>query len=156
MRRPEPATDCARLCENHGLAKHGCRHFGDDRIGDGDDRGRTRQAVDGRKLAEIFAVAKVAQDYFLAGDRLDQALREHRASPFITVFVNGLAGNTMYCDTPDGKYPVETVFMKELIPHIDATYRTIATRESRFAGEKGRACQALSGRFEFFAVFHSF
>ena len=37
----------------------------------------------------------------------------------------------MYCDTPDGKYPVETVIMKDLIPHVDATYRTMASRESR-------------------------
>ena len=49
----------------------------------------------------------------------------------IAVFVNGLAGNTMYCDTPDGKYPVESVIMKDLIPHVDATYRTVASREGR-------------------------
>ncbi len=56
----------------HRLAEHGFRHFGDDRIGDRDDRGRARQAVDGCELAEIFSVAKVAQDHFLAGNRLDQ------------------------------------------------------------------------------------
>jgi Putative esterase len=37
----------------------------------------------------------------------------------------------MYCDTKDGKYPVESVLVKELIPHIDATYRTVAGRQGR-------------------------
>jgi len=30
-----------------------------------------------------------------------------------------------------GSAPVETVIVKELVPHIDATYRTVATREGR-------------------------
>jgi endo-1,4-beta-xylanase len=63
--------------------------------------------------------------------RLDKAIRTNRAAPMISVFVNGLAGDTMYCDTPDGKYPVETVIIKDLIPHIDASYRTMASREAR-------------------------
>ena len=63
--------------------------------------------------------------------RLDTAIRASRVSPMILILVNGLAGNTMYCDTPDGKYPVETVIMKDLIPHVDSTYRTVASRESR-------------------------
>jgi enterochelin esterase-like enzyme len=37
----------------------------------------------------------------------------------------------MYVDWKDGSAPVETVIVKELVPHIDATYRTIATREGR-------------------------
>jgi enterochelin esterase-like enzyme len=64
-------------------------------------------------------------------ERLDRAIRAGKASPMIVIFVNGLAGNTMYCDTQDGKYPVETVIMKDLIPYVDATYRTLATREGR-------------------------
>jgi endo-1,4-beta-xylanase len=63
--------------------------------------------------------------------RQDAAIRAHRADPFIMVYVNGLAGDTMYCDSRDGKFPVETVIVKDLIPHIDASYRTIAKRESR-------------------------
>jgi endo-1,4-beta-xylanase len=51
--------------------------------------------------------------------------------PLITVFVNGLRGSTMYCDSKDGKRPLETVIIQDLIPHIDATYRTIASREGR-------------------------
>lgn len=65
------------------------------------------------------------------GKRLDRALREGRAAPMIAIFVNGLRGNTMYCDSKDGRYPVESVIVKDLIPHVDGTYRTIASRESR-------------------------
>ncbi len=63
--------------------------------------------------------------------RIDKAIRAHRIAPMILVTVNGLGGNTMYCDTRDGLYPLETVIIKDLIPHIDATYRTIASREGR-------------------------
>src|SRR5579872_981376 len=63
--------------------------------------------------------------------RIDKAIRAKRIDPMIVVAVNGLAGNTMYSDTRDGQYPLESVIIKDLIPHIDATYRTIATREGR-------------------------
>ena len=63
--------------------------------------------------------------------RLNTAIRAGRVSPMILILVNGLAGNTMYCDTRDGAYPVESVIMKNLIPHVDATYRTLAARETR-------------------------
>jgi endo-1,4-beta-xylanase len=48
----------------------------------------------------------------------------------IVVMVNGLTA-TYYRDSVDGKWPVESVIMKELIPHIDQTYRTMAAREAR-------------------------
>ena len=48
----------------------------------------------------------------------------------IIVFPNGLA-NGMYCDWKDGSVLVERVFIDDLLPHIDATYRTIASREGR-------------------------
>ncbi len=63
--------------------------------------------------------------------RIDKAILEKRIGPMIVVVVNGLAGNTMYCDTHDGQYPLESVIIKDLIPHIDETYRTIAAREAR-------------------------
>jgi poly(3-hydroxybutyrate) depolymerase len=37
----------------------------------------------------------------------------------------------MYVDWKDGSAPIETIIIKELIPHIDTTYRTIASREGR-------------------------
>jgi endo-1,4-beta-xylanase len=63
--------------------------------------------------------------------RMDKAIRAGRVDPMIMVFPNGLRGNTMYSDSKDGLYPVETVTVKDLIPHVDATYRTIASREGR-------------------------
>jgi Predicted esterase len=48
----------------------------------------------------------------------------------IVVFVNGML-DSFYCDAANAPRPVETVIIRELIPHIDATYRTIALREGR-------------------------
>jgi endo-1,4-beta-xylanase len=63
-------------------------------------------------------------------DALDAAIASGDAPPAIAVFVNGLRYSRYY-DSKDGKMPVESVFIKDLIPHIDATYRTIATRQGR-------------------------
>jgi pimeloyl-ACP methyl ester carboxylesterase len=63
--------------------------------------------------------------------RIDAAIRAGRAEPMIIISVNGLRGNTMYCDSHDGLYPLETVIIEDLVPHIDDTYRTIASRERR-------------------------
>jgi S-formylglutathione hydrolase FrmB len=46
------------------------------------------------------------------------------------VFVNGLEMG-MYIDWANGRAPLETVIIHELRPHIDANWRTIATREGR-------------------------
>jgi enterochelin esterase-like enzyme len=62
---------------------------------------------------------------------VDRAIRARRIAPMIIIGVNGLRGNTMYCDSRDGDYPVETVIIKDLIPQVDAAYRTIASREGR-------------------------
>jgi hypothetical protein len=37
----------------------------------------------------------------------------------------------MYQDSSDGRFVAETMMMKELIPHIDMTYRTIADLKAR-------------------------
>jgi enterochelin esterase-like enzyme len=50
--------------------------------------------------------------------------------PVIVVLVNGVV-KSFYCDSVDGKCPMESVIIKDLIPHVDATYRTIAKREAR-------------------------
>jgi poly(3-hydroxybutyrate) depolymerase len=46
------------------------------------------------------------------------------------VFGNGMPDG-MYVDWKDGSAPLETVIVKELLPHVDASYRTIARREGR-------------------------
>lgn len=59
----------------------------------------------------------------------DAAMKAERVQPMIYVFVNG--GAMSHYDFPAKKSLGETAFVKELIPHIDATYRTIAGREGR-------------------------
>lgn len=50
--------------------------------------------------------------------------------PMLVVFPNGMP-NGMYCNAANGTRPMETVIMQELIPHVDATFRTIADRRGR-------------------------
>ncbi len=60
----------------------------------------------------------------------DAAIVAGKVQPFIIVFINGLK-NGMYVDWKDGSAPLETMIVRELVPHVDVTYRTIATREGR-------------------------
>ena len=62
----------------------------------------------------------------LAAD-IGEAQRLGKVPPMIYVFVNG--GKLSHYDIPGSLG--ETAFVKELIPHIDKTYRTIAKREGR-------------------------
>lgn len=50
--------------------------------------------------------------------------------PMIVVLPNG-GHSTFYKDSHDGRFPIETMFIRELIPHIDGHYRTIAARHGR-------------------------
>lgn len=66
--------------------------------------------------------------------RLCGHLHRHMTSgavpPMIYVFVNG--GPVSHYNLPDREHAMgEDVFIKELIPHIDKTYRTIASRQGR-------------------------
>ena len=62
--------------------------------------------------------------------RLDAAIRSGAAPPLIVVMTN-VPNLSSYVDSKDGKIPVETVLIKNLIPYIDANYRTIAARQGR-------------------------
>jgi enterochelin esterase-like enzyme len=62
--------------------------------------------------------------------RLDEAIRKESLPPAIVICVNGMV-SSFYCDWADGKRPVESVIIKDLVPHVDQTYRTIAKREAR-------------------------
>jgi len=59
-----------------------------------------------------------------------KAIEAGKIPPVIVVFPNGLR-NRMWCDSKDGKTPIETIIVKELIPHVDSHYRTIASRDAR-------------------------
>jgi enterochelin esterase-like enzyme len=60
----------------------------------------------------------------------DRAMREGKVPPMLVVFPNGLAAS-MWCDSRDGSVPMETIVVQELLPHLDATFRTLAKREAR-------------------------
>lgn len=59
--------------------------------------------------------------------RMNQAIEAGKMPPVIFVYCNGMIRSGW----SDAQWPVETVTIKELIPYIDANYRTIATREGR-------------------------
>jgi len=69
-------------------------------------------------------------------EQVKPAMAKGLCPPIIVVGVNGIAGN-IYSDSSDGELPFESVITKDLIPHIDATYRTISDR-------KGRALEGFS------------
>ncbi len=60
---------------------------------------------------------------------IDGAIRAGKAEPMIYVFVNG--GAVSHYNYPQKNSLGEDVFIKELIPHIDKTYRTVAARSGR-------------------------
>lgn len=62
--------------------------------------------------------------------RFDAAIEAGKLPPCLVVFVNGLEMG-MYVDWADGSAPVESMIVRDLLPHVDATYRTIAKREGR-------------------------
>ncbi len=94
---------------------------------DYDSSGGTRYPV----LYELHATGNTPRGGAAIVAGIDAAIRAGKVAPMIIVMPNGLRGETMYCDSKDGRYPVESVIIKDLIPHIDATYRTIADRSGR-------------------------
>lgn len=67
-----------------------------------------------------FSSARALHDGIVAG----------RWPAMILVLPNG-GSHTFYKNSADGKLPAETLIIRELLPHIDATYRTVATRAGR-------------------------
>lgn len=60
---------------------------------------------------------------------IHDAMSKGKVPPAIYVFVNG--GEVSHYNYPAKKSMGEDVFIKELIPHIDKTYRTFADRKGR-------------------------
>jgi enterochelin esterase-like enzyme len=73
----------------------------------------------GNETRSVYS-AKVLHEGILAG----------RSPEVIMVFPNG-GRSTMYQDSADGRFMAETTVIKELIPLVDVTYRTIADRKAR-------------------------
>lgn len=61
---------------------------------------------------------------------LDKGIADGRWPPMIMVFPNG-GHSTFYKNSADGRFPIESIFIKELIPFVDKSYRTIASRAGR-------------------------
>jgi S-formylglutathione hydrolase FrmB len=61
---------------------------------------------------------------------LEAAMKKALIGPVIVVFPDGLQ-ESYYADSPDGKKPSETRIVRDLVPHVDATYRTIPHRHVR-------------------------
>jgi len=61
---------------------------------------------------------------------VDAAIEAGQVPPMLVVFVNGLRMG-MYVDWMSGTVPMETVIVRDLVGHVDATYRTVAAREGR-------------------------
>ena len=65
-----------------------------------------------------------------SAEALHEGIIAGRVPEIIMVFPNG-GRATMYQDSGDGRFMAETTFIRELLPHIDSTYRTIADRKAR-------------------------
>ena len=65
---------------------------------------------------------------------VDAAIRKGALPPAMVVSVNGMV-TSFYCDWANDKRPIESVLIKDLIPHSDKTYRTVAQREGRVIQE---------------------
>lgn len=62
--------------------------------------------------------------------KLDAAIKAGVCPAMIAVLIEGLP-NGRFLDSPDGKTPIESVIIKDLIPNVDAHYRSIPRREAR-------------------------
>ena len=89
-----------------------------------------------------------SKSYRLA-DPIQKLMKSSGISPAIYVFVNG--GPVSHYNMPDDKQAQgASVFIKELIPHIDSTYRTIADRSGRGLegfSQGGRGTMRLALRY---------
>jgi enterochelin esterase-like enzyme len=62
--------------------------------------------------------------------RMNDAMKKGEMPKSIIVFVQGLPVG-WYNNSKDGSMPVEDVIIRDLIPHIDSTYRTFTSAEAR-------------------------
>lgn len=77
----------------------------------------------------------------------DAAIAQGLIPPMLVVFPNGMP-SSMWCDSKDGTVPMETVVIQELLPEVDARFRTIATRAGRVVEGFSMGGQG-AGRFAF-------
>ena len=63
-------------------------------------------------------------------DFFSKAILNGKIAPMIIVFPNGLP-HGMWCNSKDGKQPVEDMFINDLIPFVDSSFRTIDEKRGR-------------------------
>ncbi len=61
---------------------------------------------------------------------LDEGIKAGRWPEMIMVLPNG-GHSTFYKNSADGRFPIESIFITELIPFVDRNYRTVAERYGR-------------------------
>lgn len=76
------------------------------------------------------------QDCRKFAEVIDAAIRAGKCPAMLIVGVDGrgrggASVGSQYSDWKDGSLPMENVIIKDLVPHIDKTYRTLGTREGR-------------------------
>ena len=62
---------------------------------------------------------------------LNAAILAGEVPPSIVVLLNGGIFQSRWLDSRDGRLPTESIIMRDLIPHIDRTYRTVPDRNAR-------------------------
>lgn len=65
------------------------------------------------------------------GSQVENAVAAGIIDPMIVVCLVDPDGDRMWSDSFDGQYLASTAFTEDLIPHIDATYPTVAERSGR-------------------------
>jgi enterochelin esterase-like enzyme len=74
------------------------------------------------------------------------AIEAGKLPPFIGIVVNGLP-SSFYVDSLDGRTPVESVIVNDLLPHVDATYRTSGVRLIEGFSMGGRGATYLAFKY---------
>ena len=97
-------------------------------VGENPDLGRQAIAAVLREFDRMHRTYHAWQPSELTA--VNEAIAAGKLPPCLVVFVNGLPMG-MYVDWTDGSAPVESMILKDLLPHVDATYRTVAAREGR-------------------------
>ncbi len=93
----------------------------------GDQRYKSLYHLHGAYVLESWA----RYDCNGVGAKVESAVAAGIIEPMIVVCLVDPDGDRMWSDSFDQKYLASTAFTKDLIPHIDATYRTIPERHSR-------------------------
>ena len=88
---------------------------------------------DGQRFPVLYSLHGNGGDEFTTlavAEVLERQIQTGTTPPMIIVFPNG-GHSTFYKNSADGKFPMESILLTELIPLIDATLPTIGERAGR-------------------------